>query len=135
MAATNPTRLFDTTVFVSHLRAESLQATRLIMEASRGKYTAAFSVITEAELWVGVRNEQDQHTHKTILFPLKRLPLTHTIARRAGELRRIYRNRSLKIGDAIVAATAEHYDLPLYTKNVKDFDFIATIKVIPYEEK
>ena len=47
-------------------------------------------------------------------------------------LRRTYR---LKLPDAIIAATALHLEVPLITRNVKDFKNISDLKLInPFEE-
>jgi len=125
-------RLFDTCVFIHHLRGKSPEATQLIRQAISGTYPAAFSIITDAELWYAVKNDSDSHAHRLLLSKLTRLPLNLTIARIAGKMRRVYRNRGLKLPDAIIAATAEYHNLPLYTTNVKDFQFISTITVMPY---
>jgi predicted nucleic acid-binding protein len=128
---TIPICLFDTTVFVDHLR-NIPEATDLIMQAISGKLPAAFSILTDAELWAGVRDKDDARAHRLILSRLYRLPLTLTIARRAGELRKLYQSYSPKTVDMIIAATAEHHNLPIYTHNVKDYEFVTTVKVISY---
>lgn len=46
------------------------------------------------------------------------LPLDQTVARKAVEIRR---QRKIKLGDAIIAATALVYDLILVTNNTDDF--------------
>lgn len=38
-------------------------------------------------------------------------------------------SHGLQIPDALIAATAASYDLPLFTYNLKDFGFIPTIKI------
>jgi tRNA(fMet)-specific endonuclease VapC len=129
---TTPTHLFDTTVFIDHLRGQNKAATALIAKAVSGEYSAAFSILTDAELWYGVKSKEDDRTHRLLLRHLRRLPLTLLIARRAGQFRSMYRHRSLKIVDAMIAATAEHYQIPVCTYNVKDFEFITEIQVIGY---
>lgn len=131
---TIPSRLFDTTVFVDHFRGKIPEATKLITQAIRGEFPAAFSILTDAELWAGLRNKDEQRAHRIVLSRLQRLPLTLTIARRAGQLRKQYQNHSPKTVDMIIAATAEYYNLPIYTDNVKDFDFILSIKAISYHQ-
>jgi hypothetical protein len=124
--------LFDTTVFIHHLLGKSPEATKLITQAISGAHPAAFSILTDAELWAGIRNEEEDHVHRLLLSRLTRLPINLSIARRAGKLVNLYKSHSLKLDDALIAATAEYYDIPLYTHNDKHFEFITTIKVIPY---
>lgn len=43
--------------------------------------------------------------------------------------------RRMKLGDALIAATALLYDLPLVTRNVDDFKHIAGLQIInPFAE-
>jgi len=128
---TIPSRLFDTTVFIDHLN-NFPEATQLIEDAFRSIHPAAFSILTEAELWTGVHDKDDQRIRRMMLSRLHRLSMTVAIARQAGHLRRLYNPRSIKLPDAIIAATAEIYSLPLYTANPRDFTFITSIQVITY---
>ncbi|MDP9078694.1 MAG: type II toxin-antitoxin system VapC family toxin [Bacteroidota bacterium] len=56
------------------------------------------------------------------------LPLDKEVTKKAIELRRSY--RKLKLGDAIIAATAVVHQLTLISNNVKDFINIKGLKVI-----
>ncbi len=56
------------------------------------------------------------------------LPLDEAVTKKAIELRR--NNRKLKLGDAIIAATAMVHELTLLTNNTKDFIKINGLKVI-----
>ncbi len=131
---TNPTRLFDTTVFIDHLRQKNKPAEQLIIEGISGEFPAAFSILTDAELWSGVRTQEEHRKHRILLSRFQRLPFTLTIARRVGVIRRIYKEKghTVLIPDGIIAATAEHYNLPLYTRNVTHFKFIDSIVVFGY---
>jgi len=44
-------------------------------------------------------------------------------------------SHKLSIPDAIIAATALHYDIELYTYNTKDFRFIEGIKLYEVRER
>lgn len=127
-----PTRLFDTCVFIHHLRGKSSQASALVREAVSGQSAVAFSILTDAELWAGIQGKPQDHSIRLMLSRMTRLPFTLEVARRAGTLRKIYQSNSLKLPDAIIAATAEIHNLPLYTNNFKDFSPITTITVVPY---
>jgi len=56
------------------------------------------------------------------------IPLDKTVASKTIELRR--KHRKLKLGDAIIAATAILYQLTLITNNTKDFVNIKNLKII-----
>ena len=127
-----PTRLYDTCVFVHHYLESSVEASRLISEAISRKPMAGFSIITEAELWVGVRNYKEEKRRRMTLRNLRRLALTVPIARQAGEIRR--NNLSIKLPDAIIAATAIYHSIPLYTNNTDDFKNIPGLNLIPYKQ-
>jgi len=40
-------------------------------------------------------------------------------------------SHKLALPDALIAATALHYDIELYTLNLKDFKFIPDLKIFP----
>lgn len=56
------------------------------------------------------------------------LPLDETVTKQAIQLRRQY--KKLKLGDAIIAATALVYDLVLISRNIADFKNIHGLQVI-----
>ncbi len=59
------------------------------------------------------------------------IPLTDKVVEQSIELRQ---QKSMRIGDAIIAATALSEHLPLLTANVKDFKHIKTLDLIGLEE-
>ena len=62
------------------------------------------------------------------------LPLTPEIANKAVELRR---QRSMGLGDAIIAATALEHSLTLITRNTRDFRWIDNLDLhnpIPHDQ-
>ena len=50
-----------------------------------------------------------------------------SVALRTTDIRLKYK---IKLPDALIAATALHYDLILVTRNVSDFDSISSLKII-----
>jgi predicted nucleic acid-binding protein len=65
----------------------------------------------------------EEFVNMAILFPLDKLITEQTIL-----LRRKY--KKIKLGDAIIAATAIVYNLTLISRNVKDFKNIKGLKVL-----
>ena len=60
------------------------------------------------------------------------LQLNETVTEKTIDLKRSY--RKMKLGDAIIAATAIVYNLALITRNTDDFKFIPNFTVLnPYE--
>jgi len=60
------------------------------------------------------------------------LPLNENVTEKTIELKRSF--RKMKLGDAIIAATAIACNLTLITRNVDDFKFIPNFTVLnPYE--
>lgn len=79
----------------------------------------------------GSISDSDKRRIKKSLQSLKYYSLNDDIARNAIELIDAYSNvRGLFLADAIIAATALHYDLTLITYNTKDFEFIGDLKYL-----
>lgn len=61
------------------------------------------------------------------------LPISAAVSDRAIALIRRYRlSHGLLIPDTLIAATALVHDIPLLTKNQRDFRFIADLRLPPY---
>ena len=134
--------LFDTTVFIDVLRKHEA-ARKLYFQGRFYPVSVGYSILTEAELWVGI----DEHKFRTVpehvilLKPFRRYFINVTIARRAGELRRLLRQSNLvnkdqlpALPDCIIAATAEYYNLTVCSKNSKHFSLFGhfSISVLEY---
>ena len=106
--------LFDTDVFVDHLRG----ARRL------PDFSGYYSVITRGELFGG--DEKDEPAVRALLALHTEIAVDAIIAERAGRLRR---TSMIRMPDALVAATALEYGLELMTRNRRDFDRIRDLRV------
>lgn len=98
------------------------------------------STVTLAELSVGplvasteVERERRQAHLQQAEADFDPIPFDAACARRFGRvaasLRRAGRKTSARAYDAMIAATAITYDLPLYTSNPEDFDGIEDLEV------
>jgi predicted nucleic acid-binding protein len=114
--------LFDTTVFIDYQQGKP-GATRLTADLFEGRITVAYSAVSVFELWARPPGRQLETGLRSILSMCQELPLTSAMARRAADIlagRSIHRAESL-FRDALIAATAIDAALPIYTRNVTDF--------------
>lgn len=71
-------------------------------------------------------NDQQQRLH-TLVATTAELPLDEDVIHRAIALRQ---QKAMKLGDAIIAATALEYGVPLITRNEGDFQHLAGLLLI-----
>lgn len=94
---------------------------------------ASISAATLAELHFGVHLAKDEEQRALRLRRLGEiesrfapLPIDDTVARAYGELARHTRDAGRNVRthtmDLLIAATARAHDIPLYTRNVQDFE-------------
>lgn len=90
--------------------------------------TIVLSSVTVAEIYAlsGMSRDEERRLDEAFSF-LKVIPIDRAIAKRAGILARIRRRAT---PDLLIAATALEYDIPLYTKNVKDFKGIPGLLLV-----
>lgn len=109
--------LVDTDVCIDHLAGDR----RLPRQAGR----LAYSVVTRAELLAGA--EDDEPQVRRLLAGMEEIPVDRRVADRAGLLRR--ETPALRLPDALIAATALVHSLSLHTKNRRDFQQIAALRL------
>ena len=115
--------LLDTNIliYLAQPGGESLQG--LISSTS-----PAASLISRVEALGFYRITPDEHARLDQVFAwVEVLPVTDPVAEAAILLRQ---SRRMKLGDALIAATALLYDLPLVTRNVGDFKHVVGLKLV-----
>lgn len=91
------------------------------------------STITQMELMVGARNKSELRAIERFLTRFAVAKLDAMIADQAVKLIRQYRLiHGLLMPDALIAATALLIDVPLATKNQRDYQFMTGLKLYPY---
>ena len=123
--------LLDTDVLVDFLRGHSDAVAYINANADR----IMLSVIVTAELYAGVKGDDElkRLDDLTSLFPV--LPVTAEVARSGGLYKRDYhRSHGTGLADAILAATAERQEAGLKTLNIKHFPMLKDLKP-PYTKK
>jgi predicted nucleic acid-binding protein len=115
--------LIDTCLFIEHFRGN----TAVSMFLSQHAGSMHVSAITDMELAQGVRNKQELQTYYKLLKVLKieLIEINEPISTLAREWVRQYGlSHNLNLADALIAATAKHSQLTLYTNNIRDFQFL-----------
>ena len=90
----------------------------------------AISAITALELMVGAKTKKKQAEVSKTIKAYSFFDLNPLISLRALTLIKKYGvKHTIGIGDALIAATAIENNIPLYTDNVSDYDFIKELEL------
>ena len=120
--------LIDTNILIDFLRARK-ESVDFFNQRERQLLVSA---ITVAELYSGVRGEDELRQIKNLLDILHIVPVSASIAKRGGLLKKKFaKSHGLGIADAVIAATALEEDAGLITLNLKHFPMIKA-KEAPY---
>lgn len=123
--------LVDTDVLIDELRQVPLANQVLQVIAQQGK--VAVSMFTRLELLVGCRDLVSKQRVERLLRSFQLLPVTVEISELTNQLVTTYwLSHNLHFVDAHIAATALVHDLPLRSKNQRDFHFIPALRLLPY---
>ncbi len=119
--------LCDTNILI-----EFYKGTPEIVDSLRaiGLSELAISVITAGELYYGAKDKREMRKIQKHLSLLHKLPLDAEFSEAFLSLLETFAlSHRLSIPDALIAATALHHNLPLYTLNVRDFHFIPDLQL------
>lgn len=120
--------LFDTDVLIEYLRGRP----RAVEYLEGLTADSCVSVVSIAELFAGIRDDEEGEYLKQFLLAFSALPVTEGVALVGGLYRRDYRNsHGTGLADALTAATAEENGATLVTFNQRLFPMVK-IRV-PYE--
>jgi predicted nucleic acid-binding protein len=120
--------VLDTGVLIDQLRGSEAAFEYL----ARLKTRPACSEITRIEVIQGLRSSEHRAANR-LFATVAWVPVSESVARRAGELGRRWRGSHPGIGvaDLAIAATAEELDASLATLNVKHFPMFKDLRA-PY---
>lgn len=127
------TVLLDTNVISYLLKGDS--RADAYAELIAGKRLAiSFMTIAELFQWAGIRNwgeHRKAQLEKSLLDYLM-LPYDFELCKWWGQVRTECQSKGRRISpqDAWIAATALHYELPLVTHNVTDFEAIENLTIL-----
>lgn len=121
--------LIDTDVLIEYLRGRD-KAVEYLESLTSDLY---LSVISVAELFAGVKSDEEGKSLEQLLQAFVILPVTEKTARLGGLYRREYKpSHGTGLADALIAATSEVSGANLVTLNRRHFPMIYGITV-PYE--
>jgi len=122
--------LCDTNILIEFYKNN----TQIVQELHHlGHDQLAISIVTQAELYFGALNKQELKKIKQHLSLLHQIALDISISKEFVRLVEAYSlSHKLSLPDALIASTALVYDFELYTLNVKDFQYISTLKLYPH---
>lgn len=118
--------LMDTDVLIEYLRGRR-EAVEYLESLTADLY---LSVISVAELFAGVKGDEEEKSLNQLLLTFTVLPVTEKTARLGGLYRRDYRHsHGTGLADALIAATAEENGAGLVTFNRHHFPMVSRITV------
>ena len=85
------------------------------------------------EMIVGCENNSELKALEKFLERFVILPMSEDVSQVAVHVLKTYRlSHGLKIADALIASTAIAHNIPLISKNQRDYRFIKTLTLLPY---
>lgn len=117
--------LCDTNIFISAFngRTDTINQLNKI-----GLSEIALSAVTVMELLQGMGNKKELAQMKKKIRYYDVVQIDKAISQKAVDFIESYKlSHGLLIPDAIIGATAIVHQIPIYTYNVKDFDFLPEI--------
>jgi len=122
--------VFDTDVLIDYFRDH--EAAAVFLEGC--SQPLALSVISMAELYVGVRDGEERSRLNDFITAFETLPVEAPIAIQAGLWRRQYgRSHGTGLADALIAASVRAAQATLVTLNRKHFPMLADV-IVPYSK-
>lgn len=121
----------DTSVLIDHLRGVP-EAKSIMVDAAKRRDTLCASVLTRVEVLAGMR-EADEVATRRLFAALEWVDVDESLAELAELLARQYLRSHPNVDpvDCVIAATAQSLDASLWTKNVKHFPMIESLRA-PY---
>lgn len=123
--------LVDTDILIDAGHGDALAITTLQdIETTSG---LSISIVTQMELVVGCRNKKELRELAKFLRRFQVIYLSASISQMTLALLQQYRlSHGLLIPDGLIAATAMDMEIPLISKNQRDYRFIDGLQLLPY---
>jgi predicted nucleic acid-binding protein len=119
--------LCDTNIFISAFNGRQDTIDQL---DKIGLDEIVLSAVTVMELFQGMGNKEELAQMKKKIRYYDIVQIDEEISAKAIELIETFKlSHGLQIPDAIIGATAVIHQIPLYTYNLRDFDFLPNINL------
>ncbi len=116
--------LLDTDILINWIRGEKWEKGLLLTTGIDFYYSS----LSRKELFQYKKiSEKEKKKILYLLYSLREIHITPSIAQKASQLLKKYSHKPLKPADALIAATAWEKNLVLISKNKKHFSFIEEI--------
>lgn len=123
--------LIDSDVLIDALRKDPLAVATLQALLAQGP--VAVSVVSRMETIRGCTSREAQQQAERLLKQTELVGLDAQISNQADQLiTQYFLSHHLAVADALIAATVLVYELPLLTRNQRDFRFIPRLQLLPY---
>ncbi len=123
--------LVDSDILIDFTRG--IDEARVFLAEVWSSQDVGISCITQMELFVGARDKTEQRLIERFLAQFEVVSISDAISTAAvGLIQKYSLSHGLAIPDALIAATVLHLDVPLVTKNVRDFKFIKGLRLAAY---
>ncbi len=124
--------LFDTSVFICHLRGEDPRCTDYVERVGTAELSGFASLLTVSELYAGEKvGEREEQVIDQLLLPFQLVSPDSEVAAMAGRfVRQWRRSHGLGLVDALIGATALAIEVPVLTLNTKHFKCISGLVVM-----
>jgi predicted nucleic acid-binding protein len=121
--------LIDTDILIDVTRG--IEPSIRLLQTCAEQSQPAISVVTQLELLIGCRNKAELQTIERFIARFEVQLIDPLISSRSIDLIRQYRlSHGLLLADGLIAATALVLNLPLLTKNQRDFQFIEGLHLL-----
>ena len=119
--------LCDTCILIDYLKGKTEVQQKLAKDREQG---LGMSSVTYMELMVGALNKREVGIITKAFSDFETVEISESISIKAKTLiEKFTKSHGLQIPDALIGAAALELDLPLYTANIKDFQFIPDLKL------
>lgn len=119
--------LVDTDVLINFLQGKQKAKEFLLAQLDSGLILC--SVLTVAEIFAGMRPHEQEKTRE-LLDNLEVIPVTRTIAEKAGLYKGGIKSHSLELDDCLIAATAHIHKATLATGNDRHYPMDDVLKTV-----
>ena len=125
------TILLDSTILIEHFRKGN-KSKSILFKLSH-YYQFCLSIITVFEIKIGLKTDRQKNDYRILVKEMEILPIDELCIENAVKIYHQLKkqNKLIELADLLIAASSISNSLPLLTLNVKHFENIPQIELIP----